>query len=348
MPLMNKKLITKYSKMRNLVWLVSIFIVIMFTNFSSAQQPIIFSTIMQGNNGVAIDLRIEIVELVFSSNCGQWGGNFNIKYNYEFKAYKNGQPIAYEFWNAHGSTLSIDGFGNAYQIVFPQNIPKGGVKENNRLTVNNQTIYEPYPCNKYNINNIGITALNISFTAPDFNNSNNKITLTPDVVLPIELKNFYIERQGSEVVNIVWTTVTERDLSHFIIEKSNDGRNWDFFESKEGSGNSQIPISYRIRDNSPFLYYRLTSVDFNGDVEVFKVISNKYFHENIKIYPNPFYDELYIKGLKGDIEIYNINGQLVLKKSIEYRDIVLFETMDLEKGIYLLRFGDLTFKLVKY
>jgi len=57
---------------------------------------------------------------------------------------------------------------------------------------------------------------------------------------------------------------------------------------------------------------------------------------NIRMFPNPTYKHIYIKGIigKGEVEFFNITGQLLLKKQIRNMEII---ELDLNTGFYLVR-----------
>lgn len=96
-----------------------------------------------------------------------------------------------------------------------------------------------------------------------------------NVVLPIELVDFYvINRDG--VNNLSWVTVSEINNDYFTIENSIDGYMWNTVGTMKGAGNSNTGIIYDF-DHENYIdtvnYYRLTQTDFDGNREVFKIIS---------------------------------------------------------------------------
>lgn len=61
-----------------------------------------------------------------------------------------------------------------------------------------------------------------------------------------------------------------------------------------------------------------------------------------QIYPNPFSSKLFIEGVEGQWQLYNISGLL-----IKEGDEQVINTSQLEKGIYILSVGHKTYKVVK-
>ncbi len=86
------------------------------------------------------------------------------------------------------------------------------------------------------------------------------------VPLPVEFSKFEVSRDGKSAV-LDWQTESEHNSSHFLIERSTNGVDWDYMSILPAAGNSTTAISYRVFDSSPLeelSYYKLTQVDLNG------------------------------------------------------------------------------------
>ena len=96
-----------------------------------------------------------------------------------------------------------------------------------------------------------------------------------NVQLPIELKTF----SGNNTHNkntLTWVTLSETNNSHFILERSTDGKQWENIYQKQGMGNTTNTTEYTFYDRNfenEINYYRLTQVDFDGKSETFEIIS---------------------------------------------------------------------------
>ena len=65
-------------------------------------------------------------------------------------------------------------------------------------------------------------------------------------------------------------------------------------------------------------------------------VEERSWKENeIKVFPNPFTEELELFGVQGDIELYNLTGEIVIKASINNKTIL--RTSHLAKGVYYLK-----------
>ncbi|MBB3696890.1 T9SS type A sorting domain-containing protein [Flammeovirga yaeyamensis] len=111
--------------------------------------------------------------------------------------------------------------------------------------------------------------------------------------LPVELTYFNVVSKDGEV-RTYWETATEINNSHFMLERSTDGRNYKVLYDKiHGAGNSNVSINYEAEDKDPIegkIYYRLTQVDFDGKQESWVEViyhGDKVQGEVLNIYPNP-------------------------------------------------------------
>ena len=90
---------------------------------------------------------------------------------------------------------------------------------------------------------------------------------TPDIiVLPIKLTTFQVEKNGRSNL-LSWITMTEVNNDFFTLERSVDGKVFEFIESVNGAGSSSLINSYSYIDNyflKEINYYRLKQTDFDG------------------------------------------------------------------------------------
>jgi hypothetical protein len=101
------------------------------------------------------------------------------------------------------------------------------------------------------------------------------VSVTRMSALPIELLSF----EGKKQVNsnmLYWSTASEHNSSHFIIEKSVDGFKWGDIGQVQSAGNSTQKIDYSLEDkdvSQVINYYRLHQYDIDGVDEVFGPIA---------------------------------------------------------------------------
>ncbi|MFK7947918.1 MAG: T9SS type A sorting domain-containing protein [Saprospiraceae bacterium] len=116
--------------------------------------------------------------------------------------------------------------------------------------------------------------------------------------VPVELSYFNAKAENNSNV-LSWETATELNNSHFEVERSFDGINFEVIETVEGNGTTVEVINYEFVDEAPLAntYYRLRQVDFDGQFEYSKVVSvNRKVSGSgdVKVYPNPAQDNLTI------------------------------------------------------
>jgi hypothetical protein len=99
---------------------------------------------------------------------------------------------------------------------------------------------------------------------------------TRSTVFPVELSDF--KGQNTEGGNLLtWRTASESNNSHFDIERSNNGNDFEKIGTVKGNGTSQKTNDYEFLDKQPedLQYYRLRQVDFDGKHTFSSIISLK-------------------------------------------------------------------------
>jgi hypothetical protein len=192
--------------------------------------------------------------------------------------------------------------------------------------------------------NIG---LNLTDYTPTINGSANF------TVLPASLGKFEVFKE-KEYAHLTWGTTSEVNVSHFEIEKSSDGLNWNYVNEVRAEGNSNQNIGYEYYDYSTSavviegtVYYRLKMVDIDGTFEYSDVRSLDYGHSVINalsIAPNPSSHIATISFSKGhefsSLRLLDVSGRLLYESSVSnLQQIELdLEKMGLSEGLYLLFF----------
>ncbi|MBK9416627.1 MAG: SBBP repeat-containing protein [Flavobacteriales bacterium] len=85
-------------------------------------------------------------------------------------------------------------------------------------------------------------------------------------ILPVELIAFTGEQEGA-AVRLEWTTASERNTSHFVIERARDAMDYGPIGTLPAAGYSQSLLDYTFIDRSPWSglsNYRLLQVDLDG------------------------------------------------------------------------------------
>ena len=185
-------------------------------------------------------------------------------------------------------------------------------------------------------------AINCSCPSP-----NNNDVLTLSSALPVELSDFTARAVDNQDALLKWETTSEVNTSHFEIERSLDGVNWEWIGEKAAVGNSLTPQIYSYMDANvntrakatSEIYYRLRMVD-NDESDAYSGIRNVNFSNDIRVrvYPNPTtnYLTLDLSSDQFSAELYDLSGRQVLQSSNQKQ----LDVSGLPGGTYQLRITD--------
>ncbi|MBD0403924.1 T9SS type A sorting domain-containing protein [Flammeovirga sp. EKP202] len=149
---------------------------------------------------------------------------------------------------------------------------------------------------------------------------------------------------------VKWTTASEQNNSHFMIEGSNDKKDWMEIAEIDGQGNTNVATDYEILlTGEQYSYYRLVQYDFDGAFEIFGVLNQNTSNTDseVKVFPNELVQgqsvNLLFSNIDSDLsltlQLFDLNGN-----TIEYysdrnfsSSFYQFELPNaLENGIYFL------------
>ncbi len=170
--------------------------------------------------------------------------------------------------------------------------------------------------------------------------------------LPVEFVSF--DGFAKERTNVLeWSTATEINNSHFEIERSPNGEDFEKIGRVNGAGNAIEMLEYSFVDVNPLAkgYYRLKQVDFDGTYDYSEIISIIRLDAAISIgnvMPNPTKGITSIEfsanqGGQINLNIMNVNGQVVSQQSISVQVGVNTTTLDLNylaNGVYYITLSD--------
>jgi len=188
------------------------------------------------------------------------------------------------------------------------------------------------------------------FSIPGFSEFwlNGLINLNP---LPITLVSLSTDCNETENVLIKWVTQSESNSSHFLIESSIDGLNWEVVGSVNAAGNSSSELSYQLEDpnnrGTQTMYYRLIQFDVNGESKLYGPVTAQCQMNDLgfDVFPNPASAEVTISifGLSDNensqISFCDVNGKEI--KKILCGDgsnqMLLVDISDIATGCYIVR-----------
>lgn len=166
-------------------------------------------------------------------------------------------------------------------------------------------------------------------------------------VLPVTFGLFTLQKLD-KAVKLNWTTEQETNSSHFIIERSADGRTWKSITTVQAAGNSNNHLEYTAYDNLPMSgtgYYRIKQVDADNRFKV-SVVRNVRFDLGymVNVAPNPAKDFVVISLEKTNssnslIQFFDAAGNLVLKEKTNQSKINI-NIAGLIKGLYFIKISN--------
>lgn len=183
------------------------------------------------------------------------------------------------------------------------------------------------------------------------------------IVLPVHYLSFEAQKFSNHVL-LNWSTGSELNNKHFIVERSINNRDWTSIGLVKGKGTTTLKSSYQFEDRQVnlssseyrFIYYRLNQIDWDGksSFSVSRIIELEDPNTSIKVYPQPTQGDVYIdapnnKGLR--FALIDNSGKPILKGS----SILPLTPIDLRMvpaGIYYLQISAShekaqTFKVIK-
>ncbi|WP_342088598.1 putative type IX secretion system sortase PorU2 [Dyadobacter sp. OTU695] len=236
-------------------------------------------------------------------------------------------------WDAYAST-SNEYLDRLYPLIFSKN-------DDQRLTIGQilkEVAIQTKTAKGYNYNP-GQNARVAAFYDADRANIHQVLLqgdpalriLLNEAPLPVDLISFDAKKLGTDKVELIWKTASEKNNSHFIVERSYNARNFEAIGRVEGRGDSNTEVSYSFIDSKPLggtSYYRLKQVDYDlivdgkvieGPSTLSKIASIvRESSDIVSISPNPVVSgvaEIRL-GIPANIKSWNlfdINGKAVLK-----------------------------------
>lgn len=176
--------------------------------------------------------------------------------------------------------------------------------------------------------------------------------LEPQGVLPVTFHSFTALLEKNNVI-LDWVVDTDDDFSHYVVERSTDGKNYNEIGVVFTTGTINEISRYQFKDinvttNSGIVYYRLrweerTRETLYSHVRIVRIGQDK---ENMEMttYPNPVRDQLRVtfpsswQGKNVNLEVYSGSGSKVFAMSVENASQTeIMNLSTLPKGFYLIK-----------
>jgi hypothetical protein len=218
-----------------------------------------------------------------------------------------------------------------------------------------------YMGNGTSVNVTGLTALTgYTFDVYEYNgkymhNSFAGAISSNTTTTPVKLVSLKATKVNNDVL-VSWSTASEVNNRGFNVERSIDGKTFEYVGFVKGAGNSSVSNNYRLEDANAFvttgvnkLYYRLKQMDNDGKFEYSKVVTvenNERKAETVITYPNPFSDKVTVELQNVNagtvkVEVLDISGRLVttVEEVVNQgtQTITVNGLSGLTQGVYMVR-----------
>ncbi len=170
-----------------------------------------------------------------------------------------------------------------------------------------------------------------------------------NVPLSVVYKDFEVIKQATSDL-VKWSTISERNNSHFNVQRSADGSTFETLgtvQSRANGGLSTDELLYSFVDESPMIghnFYRLEQVDLDKQISYSKTIDIIWGADGsvVSVYPNPAKDIVNIdlstdKISQTEIKLLDMSGRVVksiLAKTIKGLNHLTLDIAEVATGVY--------------
>lgn len=214
----------------------------------------------------------------------------------------------------------------------------------------------------FSVTNTNVSTFTVNFGMVKTNSSSNtrqfglymkSFTYPAIISLPVNLVSFTASLNTNQKVDLRWVTASEMNVSHFVVERSFDGVNFSQAATVFAYGNTSDTKTYTLPDDisgvqSKIIYYRLRSVDVDGQTQLSQVRVVRIGKSNelltLIAYPNPASSQLNVtvpaswQNKAVVMEMFNQSGQIL--KTVRNSNSGQTETINvsnLPTGIYMIK-----------
>lgn len=164
-------------------------------------------------------------------------------------------------------------------------------------------------------------------------------------ILPLQLQSFVGAMIDGET-HLEWRTGFEENVSHFEVQRSADGVNFDAFRDVEAVGGILAGAIYNEVDPLPFVgstYYRLKMFDLDGSYTFSHLVEVRAQIElagETKLFPNPASSRISIISAFADqarqVLIYDVQGRVIMRDKLAADQVLSSHNVEtLQPGLYL-------------
>ena len=258
-----------------------------------------------------------------------------------------------EYWDVNVTAANLGAGFSVDLTFFWKNIARSNINDADDLTIAHLTGGTWNDIGKLAPPTLGtegsVTADNVTSFSP-FTFGSNDADANP---LPVDLLTFEANLVEDQA-DLTWSTASEINNDFFLVQRSEDGTEWETLGEVDGNGTVNEIINYDFKDARPLFgksFYRLKQVDFDGQFEYSPVVSinNPFTGQAMKVmvFPNPTSAEnINLRVLTGNqenkisVQLIDALGHRFIDEKMSpetfNQDLILRPEEGLAKGVYFL------------
>ncbi|MEO0468581.1 MAG: T9SS type A sorting domain-containing protein [Bacteroidota bacterium] len=299
------------------------------------------TTYQVGGSGVRIS---DLADVVVEDEDDTWLEFASIELTNPMNGADEGLTMdhSWDGWQNFGIQVSMSSDGTSVTLV-------GTATLSEYQEALNQIFYQNHSTQA------NLTTREIAIVVNDGGASSNvamtRITMEEEI-LPVEWLDVQAKLSGNDGV-IQWLTATESNASHYLVQRSADGREFETLGSVPAVGTTSDISEYEFVDQNligqPFqkLVYRLEQVDMDGAFSYSNLVELQLDFEELDLsletFPNPATDVVNIEissAIQGGarLQIVNLTGQKMIDQRLSGgQQSRQFRVADWSPGVYFVQ-----------
>jgi len=151
----------------------------------------------------------------------------------------------------------------------------------------------------------------------------------------------------NQSVQLNWNTLSEKGTSHFVVERTVDGKIFEALGQRDAAGESNLKQEYYFTDHTPFTgtnFYRIKAIDFDGHTDYSELVTVNFAEIiTITVYPNPVSQTLNVlhplSFPDAVLTVVDLSGKKLISKGITSAQLqTALDVSSLSSGVYFLQF----------
>ncbi len=169
-------------------------------------------------------------------------------------------------------------------------------------------------------------------------------------ILPIKLGAYKIQI-NQRSISTIWSTSEETNNSHFTIDHSTDGKNFNEIGRVEAKQDRSGEKDYAFAHETPakgINYYRLNQFDLDGKKTTFGILAGNFEGGKEQfLFPTTAVNEVWLSGYESaPVKIFDASGKELINESYQPGNSI--DVSNLQSGVYFLLIGQDRLSFLKY